>query len=198
MWIAHQQDIERPAGAKIAIVGAGGPCSFAETIANWRDSEAFRDFFIAGLAALPFAAFFWEMPPLRRGQSDLPYEYAALRGDELARRPANPDAFSEYLEGGDPANTIVSFRNLGGDALLVAPKPMAAPDAYGHIGAFVRLAPPRQRHRLFQTLADAILRMLKDTEGPIWISTSGLGVPWVHVRLDTHPKYYSYPPYATG
>jgi hypothetical protein len=31
-----------------------------------------------------------------------------------------------------------------------------------------------------------------------WISTSGLGVPWVHVRLDSYPKYYQYRPYAQG
>jgi hypothetical protein len=30
---------------------------------------------------------------------------------------------------------------------------------------------------------------------PVWLSTSGLGVYWLHVRLDTHPKYYQYQPY---
>jgi hypothetical protein len=35
---------------------------------------------------------------------------------------------------------------------------------------------------------------------PGWISsqplsTAGAGVSWLHVRLDDHPKYYSYEPY---
>jgi hypothetical protein len=30
---------------------------------------------------------------------------------------------------------------------------------------------------------------------PLWLSTSGLGVAWLHVRLDSRPKYYSYAPY---
>lgn len=32
---------------------------------------------------------------------------------------------------------------------------------------------------------------------PVWISTSGLGVPWLHVRIDDRPKYYQHAPYRT-
>ena len=30
---------------------------------------------------------------------------------------------------------------------------------------------------------------------PIWLSTAGMGVPWLHVRLDSRPKYYAFGPY---
>jgi hypothetical protein len=30
---------------------------------------------------------------------------------------------------------------------------------------------------------------------PVWLSTSGLGIYWLHFRLDTVPKYYTYAPY---
>jgi len=30
-----------------------------------------------------------------------------------------------------------------------------------------------------------------------WLSTSGLGVGWLHVRLDSRPKYYTYEPYKS-
>jgi len=30
---------------------------------------------------------------------------------------------------------------------------------------------------------------------PTWLSTAGGGVAWLHVRLDTRPKYYRYNPY---
>jgi hypothetical protein len=34
------------------------------------------------------------------------------------------------------------------------------------------------------------------TEGcKIWISTIELGVSWLHVRIDSTPKYYHYTPY---
>lgn len=31
--------------------------------------------------------------------------------------------------------------------------------------------------------------------GNLWCSTSGLGVYWLHIRLDQYPKYYTYRPY---
>jgi NADH:ubiquinone oxidoreductase subunit len=32
-------------------------------------------------------------------------------------------------------------------------------------------------------------------EQPVWLSTAGMGVAWLHVRLDDRPKYYGYSPY---
>ncbi len=32
---------------------------------------------------------------------------------------------------------------------------------------------------------------------PTWLSTAGHGVAWLHVRLDTRPKYYRYTPYVS-
>ncbi len=30
---------------------------------------------------------------------------------------------------------------------------------------------------------------------PVWLSTAGAGVSWLHVRLDDKPKYYGHAPY---
>jgi hypothetical protein len=30
---------------------------------------------------------------------------------------------------------------------------------------------------------------------PVWLSTAGGGVSWLHVRLDDQPKYYGFEPY---
>jgi len=198
MWVAQRQELDRPACVKVAIAAAGRALSVAEVIAGWRGDETFREFFIAELAATPFVAFFWEMPPIRQGLLDFDYEYVVLRGDGLERLRPNPDAFAEQLDAMAATNSVVAFRNLGGDALLVAPKQIAGPDAYGHIAAFVRSAPLRQRHELLQTLGDAIHRRLQESDKRIWVSTSGLGVPWVHVRLDIYAKYYNYEPYANA
>ena len=32
----------------------------------------------------------------------------------------------------------------------------------------------------------------------LWVSTSGLGVYWLHVRLDSYPKYYQHAPYKNA
>jgi hypothetical protein len=83
--------------------------------------------------------------------------------------------------------------NLGGDAILIVPCPVAEPSAYGHLAAFVRLAPERQRQALWQSVGEAMARRVGAR--PVWLSTAGAGVSWLHVRLDDRPKYYGYGPY---
>ena len=65
--------------------------------------------------------------------------------------------------------------------------------AYGHIGAFVRHAPEPQRHALWERVGAAMQRRVGTK--PVWLSTAGAGVSWLHVRLDDRPKYYGYAPY---
>ena len=195
MWVSQRQTIRQGWSERVFLTSAGRTLSFAEVIAGWRDNEEFRAFFIAGLAATDFPAFFWEMPPIRRGHSEIDYEYVAIRSDGLEQLHPDARAFDSKFEA--PASaSVVTFRNLGGDAVLVAPKKISDLESYGHIATFVRSAPIGQRQELFQTLGSAISDVLTENDKRIWISTSGLGVPWVHIRLDSYPKYYNHQPYA--
>jgi len=36
------------------------------------------------------------------------------------------------------------------------------------------------------------------SDRPTWLSTAGLGVYWLHLRLDSRPKYYRYQPYKAA
>jgi hypothetical protein len=101
-----------------------------------------------------------------------------------------PAAFAGHFA---PAQVVAIFANRGGDALLVAPAPQEPPGAYAHLAAFARQAPMSQQHALWQAVGDAVARRLSTV--PLWLSTSGLGVAWLHVRLDERPKYYTYAPY---
>ncbi|WP_391540805.1 DUF6940 family protein [Halomicronema hongdechloris] len=38
-------------------------------------------------------------------------------------------------------------------------------------------------------------RLISEESRPRWVNASGLGVAWLHVRLDTRPKYYQHEPY---
>jgi hypothetical protein len=49
---------------------------------------------------------------------------------------------------------------------------------------------------VWATAARLVRENLGDT--PRWLSTAGLGVPWLHLRLDSYPKYYRYRPYTTA
>ncbi|QDU19736.1 DUF6940 family protein [Urbifossiella limnaea] len=134
--------------------------------------------------------FRWETPSVTADTVSRPFEYVVLDTPGLARA-ADPEAFAEYFP--RAADGVVEFTNLGGDAVLIAPSPVADRSAYGHLGAFVRHAPETQRDALWRAVGEAMARRIGAK--PVWLSTAGAGVPWLHVRLDDRPKYYGFAPY---
>ena len=116
-----------------------------------------------------------------------------LDSPRLDRRP-DTEAFAEHFAGAKTG--IATFSNLGGDAVMVVPCQLTEPSAYGHLAAFVRHAPEPQRHALWQAVGEAMVRRVGAE--PVWLSTAGAGVSWLHVRLDDRPKYYGYAPYREG
>lgn len=190
-WSYRTRPLDSPAGMHLSLDRAGRPASVADVLAAWRDDSAFCSFFDDLLAAAPFTAFRWETPAVTAADLDRPFESVLLDDPDLDR-PADPAAFAEHFSA-DPSPAVVAFANLRGDAVLVVPCPRAAPAAYVHLAAFVRHAPADQRRDLWRIVADAVLRRLGSR--PLWLSTAGAGVPWLHVRLDDRPKYYAYAPY---
>ncbi|MEO1622926.1 MAG: hypothetical protein AAFU53_18080, partial [Cyanobacteria bacterium J06632_3] len=108
-----------------------------------------------------------------------------------------PDSrpFQNYFTTEDADEGIVTFDNLRKDARLIVPSPRTQPEAYGHLAAFIRLAPAAQVSQLLQVTGRTLANRLQ--QAPIWLSTAGGGVAWLHIRLDSRPKYYSYSPYKT-
>jgi len=166
----------------------------SEVIDCWQQDESFRDHFIQLLADIPMAAYFWETPPVTAAQLHRAFEFVCVDGPALARLTPDPTPFEGPFTSHPAPEGVATFSNLGGDALLVAPLPLAAAPAYPHLAAFARQGPPDQQHALWQAVAEALEQQLGDR--PVWVSTSGLGVSWVHIRLDSSPKYYQFRPYT--
>jgi hypothetical protein len=124
-----------------------------------------------------------------------PFEHVVLEGDMLERISPDPASFLTVLRAAAASDLVASFPNMGGDAILVVPKPLAGSVGYGHLGAFLRTAPEKQQHALLETLGRAVETCLQRPGNRLWVSTAGLGVPWLHVRLDSRPKYYKHQPY---
>ncbi len=163
--------------------------SFAEVLTLWQEDKDFCLFFNQQLADIPYRAYFWETPPVNWETRHRPFEWVAIDSPTLANESADKTAFWDYFTSA-PATT---FPNLGRDALLVVPSPISDDQAYTHLANFVRQAPPDQRHSLWSSVGQAVSQRLESN--PLWLSTSGLGVSWLHVRLDSRPKYYQYGPY---
>ena len=157
--------------------------------------------------------------------SSTPFEFVLVEDTYLASFASrqDPTAFAEYLSPSSsctysnindnnndnnkqqhpPAGCV--FKNLGGDAILVAPnnwsssKSEPSSTSYcAHLANFIREASEEQIIQLWRLVAETLQeRLLLETSNtmPIWFSTAGTGVAWLHFRLDNRPKYYLYHPF---
>jgi len=193
MWTPRSEHLGNGQLIRVAIDRDSSPVAYADVLRRWQDDADFRSLFIGLLANSPFTAFRWETPPITTATANRPFEFVLLDSPGLARNP-NADAFAEHISGA-AQDGVVEFPNLGKDAIMVVPCPSGSLSAYSHLGAFVRQAPERQRHALWQLVGRAVQRRLGTK--PVWLSTAGAGVSWLHVRLDDKPKYYGYWPYRS-
>lgn len=190
MWSARELPAADERVLRFAIERDAQPVSRAEVFRCWQHDAAFRDYFGGLLADAPFDAFRWETPPVTHASLEQPFEFVLVDSPELLKA-ADADAFAEHFAEEQP---VVEFRNLGGDALLLVPCPAGPATAYAHFAAFLRQARQAQQHALWARIGAAMQRCVGNQ--PVWLSTAGAGVPWLHVRLDDRPKYYAYAPYT--
>lgn len=193
MWTQRSETLATGRGLKVVIELDSAPLAFSVVLDRWQHDVEFRSFFLDILAGSPFVAFRWETPPLTAATAGRPFEFVLLDSPGLATDP-DPEAFAEHFAAAQ--ERVVSFANLGKDAVLVVPCPLGPVSAYGHLAAFVRQAPDAQRHELWAHVGKAMERRLGVR--PVWLSTAGAGVSWLHVRLDDRPKYYGHGPYRNA
>jgi hypothetical protein len=191
MWAAQQTEAIPGTALRYAVTRGGEAMTFLDVIAAWEADDEFARWFGGVLEAVPFPAFRWETPGITAATASRAFEFVVFDSPELEQE-GTPDPFREHFDGGS-VDEIVTFSNLGGDAILVVPRPIAASSAYGHIGAFVRTAPDPQRLALWKSVGRAMRRRI--SARPVWLSTAGAGVAWLHVRLDDRPKYYAFAPF---
>lgn len=190
MWTKQVQIIVAEKVQKISIWQSETPITFRQFIELLQNNEAFRKYFVQLLKDAPFEAYFWETPPITNSLFDRPFEFVFYKSNALARINPNATAFQEHYVKDVQKEGVLSFFNLGRDALLVVPVPIKQDSDFAHIAAFVRHAPHEQQLIFWQKVAIAVLECLN--EKPIWLSTSGLGVSWLHMRIDNRPKYYQF------
>ncbi|MBE9076280.1 hypothetical protein IQ241_03040 [Romeria aff. gracilis LEGE 07310] len=163
---------------------------FSEVLRLWQSDDTFRSFFFEILTDSPFVAYMWETPSVSCSSVQRPFEFVLVDAPELDRA-AEPDDFQDYFS--PEGQGIVSFENLGGDALMIVPSPRTAESAYVHLAKFVREGPTEQVQALWQAVGREM--RLRISDRALWLSTSGADVAWLHVRVDSRPKYYAYKPY---
>ncbi len=180
---------ENARSQKIQILSKEQSLSFNQVIDLWKNSEAFRRYYNELLAQMPFSAFYWETPPLRADTVNQHFEFVVIDSLPLTKVTANAKPFREQFG----AALVNSFWNLGADAKLIVPRPLLAERHYAHLAAFVRSEAGEQQDQFWQLVGLEYEAALG--EQPRWLSTAGLGVSWLHLRIDSRPKYYRHAPY---
>ena len=178
--------IESSGPDTFAIRKGGVAASRATFVQALADDRSLRTAVTECLRGSRHAAFAWETPALSAATADLDATFAIIDSPALARTAADPSPFAAQLA---ECDRVATFPNLGGDAVLVVPSPRAAPLAT-HLAAFVRSAPADVIDELWSAVGEVVVRRRHAKPDPVWISTAGLGVSWLHVRLDDRPKYY--------
>lgn len=158
----------------------------------WQHDNAWTAQFCDTLSKAQYLDFFWEATPLKQGTQslDAPFECVLLdaRG-QLASREANASEFSSNFSA--CSSGVAVFSNLGGDATLVVPCPNQDSSGYQTLATFLRISDRSLHLSVWKRTAEAIVSQLsKQPKSPLWVSTDGRGVDWLHVRLDTTPKYF--------
>lgn len=187
MYHFHERTIESDQAIKYLLFENEERLTYGNFISLLKSSEPFRDFFIDLLSHIPFGAYHWETPPVTDESMDRSFEFVASRSPGIDL-PPDPGPFRSYFREQPDDREIAIFDSLGGDARLIAPAPLGEGRKYSHIGVFTEVAPKHQQQALWKAVGEEMDRQL--SEKPIWLNTAGGGVAWLHVRLDSRPKYY--------
>lgn len=159
------------------------------------------------IASSSYESLFFETPGTSfQTSDDVPFEFVLVNNPGLktfAERNANRSAFAEHFFK-EEDKLVCSFLNIGGDAYLVSPLPLFKKVdndvTYSHLAKFVREALEKHVLEFWRVAASTYLNVLEqkhqDEESrKTWFSTNGMGVAWLHLRIDDRPKYYSYAPF---
>jgi hypothetical protein len=150
-------------------------------------------------------AYFWEcLPLLQTTFEQRPFEFVVTDSPYLVRMAQNYDSFRKHIDKCKKKNKeVISFKNLSGDATLIVPIPKESQSTYAgkgeeldykNLSQFTKNASEEQQQEFWKEVVISLEESLADGR-PKWLSTHGGGVPYLHVRIDENPKYYSHREY---
>ena len=171
----------------------GNRISVRESLQLMADDAAFRQSLTEVMTNCPFTAARFETPAATKKTLDNPFAFVLVDSPGLDRQ-ADPSSFARQFDAADPDESVIVFPNLRGDATMIVPRPATHDSSFTHLLDFLRTAPAEHADALWALTGKTMLKQVGLK--PLWLSTAGGGVPWLHVRIDERPKYYHYRPYT--
>lgn len=135
--------------------------------------------FIQFLINIEYKSYFWECD---RVIMNKPFRFSIFNSKTLSERTQDNNAFNGIINCSKKTQ-VISFLSLSKDTNLIVPCKKSYVANYTSLATFSRTAPIKQQVEFWKKVGKNI------KEGD-WVSTSGLGVSWLHVRIANRPKYY--------
>lgn len=178
---------------KFRIRKSGSELECRQVFDLWERDQNFTEFYSSIFKKCGFDSYIWEMPPISTNTLAQPFEFVLWNTPVPSAKP-DTVTFSKFFDRNANNCGIVSFLNLGHDAMLVVPSPFREGANYSGLAEFFRESPLEQQQALWKVTAHQI--KLRLSEENTWLSVAGGGISWLHIRLDSRPKYYRYMPYT--
>lgn len=183
-----------------------------------KEARAFCNVFMQCLAGFPTDFFFWKTNPFSKStQTTTIFEMKLITGTAMRGKRSsvfderfgvkndsskNQDKHSKYFYVYKQESAV--FQSLS-ECPMASPSPVSStPDLKEpfldctHLASFTRNAPLAQQHDLWEKFGSDVLtrgafwnQKFGDREKSFcWLSTSGKGQNWLHLRVDPRAKYY--------
>ena len=108
--------------------------------------------------------------------------------DDRLPKQQDYSSFVQHIENENNKYTCV-FKNISGDTTLIVPMPKKGKN-FATLKHFIDNASLTHKKLFWKKVSQTITLLLK-TNPKLYVSTHGHGVPYLHVRICSTPKYYS-------
>ena len=156
------------------------------------NNEIFRNEIIQIFKKSKFENVYWEFPPYYKTTTQSKAQFVFMSTSSFGK--ADSENFKEHLSNRETGEIVV-FNNLSGDTKLISIASKNNNDMFCHIMQFMKNAPSEYKHNLLIKIGCEMLKYSNSTS-PIYLSTHGHGVSWLHIRICNRPKYYTYKEYT--
>ena len=95
--------------------------------------------------------------------------------------------FSSFFVKNKNKKLALSFPNKRGTAIMIVPAPVEGKD-FAHLYNFINQADQKQQSALWKEVAK-VFTSQKTKNNTVYLSTHGLGVNYLHIRIKTSPDY---------
>jgi len=154
-----------------------------ESKVMWKDvcnfmskGKIFKDEFIDILKKCKFKGY---MIKCNKYVNDKYFKFVIIKYDYLSYMQLDKETYKEYFK-----KEFNVFPNISGDTILISPSPYDDKTDYRSIGPYFRTSTKKTLYKLLECISKNLF------EG-CYLNTHGLGVSYIHIRIDLKPKYYS-------